>query len=429
MAVAGDNLANLNTEGYVRRRIHLAEGMPGLGGVDVVGVRATRDRLLETRLRQELPAEARDAAIAEALSVVEATLGAPGESLDAELTAFFDAFQSLASDPSSAVARQGVVEQGRGLARAFNDLATRLDEGRRAADAEIRNSLDEINVLTGQIASLNAAIGSAIGGDVEALLDEQSRALKSLSELASISVVQRPDGGVDVSIGSGRPLVVAANQYALQSSTGISGFAAVTTWDDVDITAEIGRGRLAGFISIRDTYIPAYQSRLDDLAFGVAQEVNAVHQTGTDLNGGTGNDFFAALGVATGAAAAIAVDAAVLADSDLVAASATGAVGDNGTAKAIAALRDAPVMGGNATFSESWGQLLFRVGNDTVTARAQAKGRHDVANQVSSLLDQIEGVSLDEEAALLLRFQRGYEANAKYFSTIDQLLDTLMGMV
>jgi flagellar hook-associated protein 1 FlgK len=36
---------------------------------------------------------------------------------------------------------------------------------------------------------------------------------------------------------------------------------------------------------------------------------------------------------------------------------------------------------------------------------------------------------MDEEAANIVRFQRAYEANARYFTTVNDLLDTLMGMV
>jgi flagellar hook-associated protein 1 len=428
LAVTGQNLANLNTEGYVRRRISLAEGNPAVGGVDIIGVRATRDLLLEARLRQEVPGEARDNAVAESLSIVEAMLGAPGTSLDARLTEFFDAFQDLASDPSSPVARDGVVLQGQSLARAFNDLASRLEDARRAADTQIRGAVDEVNELAARLATMNAAITSANGADAEALKDQQALALKRLAELADVSVIYEPDGAADVSIGNGRALVVGSTPFALVNDTNPSGMAVVTL-GGVDITSEIRRGLIAGFVETRDTYVPLYQSRLDDMAFTVVQEVNALHQTGTDLNGNTGNNFFDPLGAAAGAAAAITMDTAILADSDLVAASQTGAVGDNGIAKEIADLRTARVMGGGATFADGWGQLLYRVGTDTLTARSRADSRHDVVTQVANLLDQLEGVSMDEEAAMMLRFQRGYEANAKYFSTIDRLLDTLFNMV
>jgi flagellar hook-associated protein 1 FlgK len=428
MAVSGHNIANLNTPGFVRRRIDLVEGPPSIGGVDVLGVRATRDRLLESRLRQELPAESRDTTATESLSVVEAVIGGPGQGLDANLTAFFDAFHGLALDPTSAVLRDSVVLEGRSLARAFNDLAARLEDARRAADSGIRASVDEVNALTTRLAEINAAITSANGADVEALADQQAQVLKSLAEIADVTVTYRSDGATDVSIASGRPLVVGNTSFAMVKNTLPSGYTAIEV-GGVDITSQITRGRIAGYLDVRDTYVPLYQSRLDDLAFTVADEVNALHQTGTDLNGNTGNDFFTPLGAVAGAATALTMDAAILADSDLVAASQTGAVGDNGIAQAIADLRDARVMGGGATFSESWGQLIYRVGTDVTTTRSQAQAHRDVVTQVGGLLEQVEGVSLDEEAAMLMRFQRGYEANAKYFTTIDSVLDTLMNMV
>jgi flagellar hook-associated protein 1 FlgK len=123
------------------------------------------------------------------------------------------------------------------------------------------------------------------------------------------------------------------------------------------------------------------------------------------------------------------VNAALAADPRLIAASATGAPGDNQTAQAVAALRDARVVGGIATFTESWSQLVYRVGTDAQTAMAQRKARQEVVEQVELLRDQVSGVSLDEEAALMLRFQRGYEANARYFSTVDSVLSTLLHLV
>ena len=93
LAVAGQNIANLNTEGYARRAIQLAEDR--LGGVEILGIRARRDTLLDARVGHELPAEARERALAEGLSVIETSLGATGASIDGRLTAFFDAFSSL----------------------------------------------------------------------------------------------------------------------------------------------------------------------------------------------------------------------------------------------------------------------------------------------------------------------------------------------
>jgi flagellar hook-associated protein 1 FlgK len=204
-----------------------------------------------------------------------------------------------------------------------------------------------------------------------------------------------------------------------------NGYATVEI-DGMDITSEIGRGKMSGWIDVRDTQIPGYKTRLDNIAFSVAQQVNGLHKTGTDLLGGTGNNFFAPIASAAGAAAAIGLDAGVAGDSRLVSVSGTGATGDNQIAKAITDLRDARVVGGTNTFSESWGQLVYQVGSDSQTAQVQQKTRQEVVDQVTKLRDQVSGVSLDEESAQMMKFQRAYEANARYFSTVDSMLNTLM---
>jgi flagellar hook-associated protein 1 FlgK len=272
LAVTGDNLANLNTDGYVRRRIEFEEARPA--GVDVRGIRAIRDRLLEARVRQETPLAEREGAIADSLSVVEASLGDAGASLDAQLSAFFDAFAALTQDAASTVARDGVVLQGRLLSRSFNDISARLADARRGADASLRDGIDQVNRLAGQVAALNQAINAANGGSTESLRDEQMLALDQLSKLADITVLSRSDGGVDVSLGQGRAIVMGANAYALDAAAAPPhGFARIEM-DGIDITGEIRKGQLSGWVDVRDTMIPDYQSRLDTLAFTVAQQVN-----------------------------------------------------------------------------------------------------------------------------------------------------------
>ena len=131
-----------------------------------------------------------------------------------------------------------------------------------------------------------------------------------------------------------------------------------------------------------------------------------------------------------GAAAALAVDPALAADPRKIAASQSGAAGDNEVAKAIAGLRDARVLnGGTTTLSGSWAQLVYRVGSDSANARTAQATRGEVVSQIARLRDSVVGVSLDEEAASLMKFQRAYEANARFFSTVDQLLGTLLNMV
>lgn len=204
--VAGQNIANVNTPGYARRVVDLtavapyAPGSAG-GGVDVSSIRALRDRLLEDRLQREIPSESREAAVASALSIAETALGRAGQSIDASLDSFFNSFATLAEDPTSANARQEVALQGEGLASAFRDMAGRFDSARLDADRHVRSIVEDVNSLVTRITALNQAIG---GASTEASLharDEQTQLVRQLTELVDASVLERTEGGVDISIG------------------------------------------------------------------------------------------------------------------------------------------------------------------------------------------------------------------------------------
>jgi flagellar hook-associated protein 1 FlgK len=434
LEVAGQNLANINTEGYSRRTLVLAEVPPieplGAGrGVEVMAIKAHRDELVLARLWSEQQRFQFGQAMTDGLREVEAAVGLAGQSLDASLGAFFDGFQTLADDPTSVTGRDNAVRQGQQLTLAFRELSTRLLDARRAADASIVATADEVNALARRVADLNEAIAAG-GPDVESLRDARNEAVGRLREIADVGVTRSTDGSIALSIGSGRTLVVGSFSYVVETqgtppigltSLSIGGF---------DITNEIEGGRIGGLVQLRDAVVPAYAANLDQMAFDLVSAVNGVHQTGFDASGAAGGVYFTSLASATGAAAAMEVDAAIAADSNLLAASATGALGDNAVARSLAGLRDDKLAnGGSATAIEAWGLLAYRIGSDLAAARSANSAGEQVLQQLEQLRAQVSGVSMDEEAANLVRFQRAYEANARYFTTINDLLDTLMGMV
>ena len=198
----------------------------------------------------------------------------------------------------------------------------------------------------------------------------------------------------------------------------------------MDITAEISGGTLGGVIFTRDVLLPAYMTDLDDLAHEFATQVNTLHAAGVGGDGGTGRNFFAFLPAivgAAGAAGAITVDAAVAADANRIAAA--GQVDQSATTPPRATSRRCGTHVSSAArrrWPTRWGQLVYRVGRDAQVAKDEQRSRLDIVNQVDQLRDQVSGISLDEEAMQLMRFQRAYEANARFFRAVDMTLDTLM---
>ena len=235
---------------------------------------------------------------------------------------------------------------------------------------------------------------------------------------------------VQVSFGRGKPLVIADVAYAVTvQNEPTTGFARLYS-GVTDVTAAIGGGTVAGLIAARDVNIPGYRAELDTLAYEVVQQVNTLHDAGFTLGGVDAPPFFQPLATVAGAASQIALDPTVAANATLIAAGSVAATpGDNGTARGLAALRDARVLSGNsATFTGFYTDLVYGVGQDRAIAVSEGTIRGEVVQQIENLRDGVSGVSLDEEAASMMRFQRAYEASARFFTTINETLDVLMSL-
>jgi flagellar hook-associated protein 1 FlgK len=434
--VTGQNIANANTAGYTRRVVDFAAIPPADqrlnagNGVEVLAVRSLRDRFFDRRLFEERPAEQREQAIADALSLVEASFGTATTGLNARLGSFFDAWGELADAPTSSAARSAVLAQGQSLATEFRDTGARLQAATSDVDTRIRGMVAEVNALAAQLASLNEKIGGAGSAGALTLRDEQTEVLKKIAGFVDVETIEHPDGTVQVSWGFGRPLVIGANAYpiALQDAP-VTGLAQLYS-DTSNATGEIQGGQLAGLLQTRDQLIPDYRTRLDTLAYEVVQQVNTLHDAGFTLGGADAPVFFQPLAGPAGAATLMQVDAAVVGNATLVAAAGVAATpGDNAQARALAQLRDATVLsGGSATFGAYWTDLVYQVGQDRRVAMAEQRTRGEVVRQIENLRDSVSGVSLDEEAAGMMRFQRAYEANARFFSVINETLDTLLNL-
>jgi flagellar hook-associated protein 1 FlgK len=432
----GQNIANVNTVGYTRRVIDFASVPPtdprisAGSGVEVLGVRAVRDNLLDRRLYQEQPLESRAGAIYDSLTVAQVAFGDAGKSIDAKLSAFFDSWSALADAPTSSSARSAVIAQGQQLASSFRDMAGRLTSSAQDADSNVRATVDQINTLASQIASLNQKITAAGVDGSLTLRDQQGEALKQLSTLVDIQTITNQDGTVQVSYAQGHALVVGNVAYAVGITNAPStGLAQVMSGAD-NVTNFVSGGKLAGYVNVRDTLIPNYKTQLDTLAYGIVSQVNTLHSAGFTASGAAAGNFFQPLGSATNAASLIAMNAAVVADPSQVAAAGVAATpGDNTQARALANLRDAQVLnGGTASFGDAWSLLVYSVGQDASSAKGEQDSRGEVVRQIVNLRDSVSGVSLDEETANMMKFQRAYEANAKFFNTINETLDTLLSL-
>jgi flagellar hook-associated protein 1 FlgK len=437
---AAHNTANANTEGYSRQRVRLVAsepfsypafnrtGLPGqVGtGVTVATIERVRDAFLDLQIRSQIALQGQWETRRDELAKVESVFPEPGGSgLGDVLGRFWNAWQDLAADPTSTAARAALVEQAGTLTRRFARDASQLTTLTDGADYQVGQQVAQINDLASRIASLNSQIQrvSVSGDRPNDLADQRDLLLDQLNRILPVTVDPKADGTVTVLVG-GTDLVEHDKARTITTTLDANG-RQVPTWSSGGSVA-LGTGQLGALVSVRDTTLASYRTALDQLAKGVADAVNALHQAGVDATGAPGLQFFTYTPGAE--ASTIAVNAAIAADPRLLAAAAApNQPGDGSIAGAIADLRAGKLFAaGTQTASDFYAGFVGLIGSDTRQASEMATNQALVVDHLRTRRESISGVSLDEEATDMIRFQHAYQAAARVINAVDEMLDTLI---
>ena len=120
------------------------------------------------------------------------------------------------------------------------------------------------------------------------------------------------------------------------------------------------------------------------------------------------------------------IDDAIKNDLSKIAASSSGAPGDNNNALLILALKDALLFeGGTSTFSDYYGKMIANLGVQTKQTSGLKENQEVLLTQLENRRQSICGVSLDEEATNMILFQQAYRAAVYFLQVVNELLDVL----
>ncbi len=430
LEVTGHNVANVNTPGYTRRRVRFANTpefaiSPQLRlgtGVMAQSIQRIRDLMLEQRVNTNTGDWARWNALAENLQAIEGLFNEPGEQgISAKLNALFNAFDELATRPDSLAARQQVLQAARALTETLRTLHRNLTTLESQIQSQAVSTIEQANQLAQQLARLNEQIRAAHSSGAEAgdLLDQRDRLIGQLSELVGARAHYSNDGSVMLFV-DGHTLVQDGATFPLPTAIDLANRALDSTPTDI----RIQNGQLRGLMDSL-AQLQSYRADLNTFASTLITQVNAIHSTGYGLDGNTGYMFFSGTDASN-------IDLhADVSDPNRIAASAVaGAPGNNGIALALANLRNDPQASlGGQSLTQFYRALVGRLGNDAQVSRNRAETQQLTVEHLQNLRESVSGVSLDEEAANLVRFQRSYQAAAKMVSTFDSLLQDLLQFV
>jgi flagellar hook-associated protein 1 FlgK len=432
LQITQKNIANANTPGYSQERADFIPGNPS--GISSMGVQAFRDRFLDYRISQELQGQGAQQSLFTSLQQVEAYVNENGgQGLQTALSGFFNSFSDLANSPEDMNLRQKVLAKAGDLADQFNRISSKVQSVQMSADLQVSDTVGEVNAITAKIAGLNATIARVNGSnsqDEASAKDQRQQLMDQLSGLVDLTYFETETGALTVTTRQGSLLVVGDQNHQMDAANSPGTSFLQISVDGKDITSQIQSGKLGGLLTARDQSIPAYLGRLDDLAAGIIKRVNAQHALGDDASGNAGGALFVPFtpivpGSNAGAARTMAL---AISDPTLVAAARSGSgIGSNANALAMAGIKDEMLFsGGSATADQYYSGLIFNLGNDLQSAQNGAKTQDQLLVQLQNQRDSFSGVNLDDEAVNIVRYQKAYEASARFVSTLNTLTEQLL---
>jgi flagellar hook-associated protein 1 FlgK len=432
LQVTNNNIANVNTPGYTRETVNLSEASPSQNGtltvgngVSIGGVTSIRDELLTLRIQQQTSDQSSSEAQVNALNQIQTLFPSTGTSLASSLSSFFNNLSALSNNPTSAADRQTAIQGAQTLVSQFNSISAGLNGPASGLNSTVSSDVSQINQLSAQAASLNQelTLQNAQGQTTSPITDQLNQVETQLATLTNITVTHSSDGDSIVT-GSGTPLVLGSQSYALSTTTNASGNIQILDSGGQDITSTISSGDLGGTLQVRDTQLPSLLNSLDTLANQFATAFNSAQASGYDQNGNAGTALFTIPTTVAGSAAGIKL---ATTDPAAIAASSDGSSGSNGNVANLTALQTSALASGSVTTQSA--NLVYQIGSLTQTATTNSTSIQQSLSALNNQQGSISGVSIDQESANLIQYQQAYEAAAKVISTIQSLFQTTINMV
>ncbi|PID45626.1 MAG: flagellar hook-associated protein FlgK, partial [Proteobacteria bacterium] len=301
--IVGNNISNVNTEGYSRQYAQF-ETYPAVNfgdffignGVKVASVQRDHDIFLQAQLEDKYVDYGYANGQTNSLSELERIFNITDDNLATDVDKFFDAWQELSASPSDLVLRDTVIQYGRLLATTFNNTADSLNTITGNINDTIIAKVEDLNASIEEIAELNDRIYTIEirGQGANTARDKRDVLVKKLAEGLGATTYLDNNGMVNVQLPGGLPLVQGNMAMTLAADT--SGATVTLTLTTGGITRDLNSrqlgGEMAGLFTMRDDFIPSTSHDLDKLAWELSNTVNTQHLAGTGLDGMTVSSFF-----------------------------------------------------------------------------------------------------------------------------------------
>ncbi|MDB5428321.1 MAG: flaN [Phenylobacterium sp.] len=290
LRAVSDNIANVNTPGYVRKTVvqqQLVVGGQG-AGVEVTGVQRVTNQYLQMASMAAGSDSSRYNVYSQFLDNAQSLFGDPSGSgyffnLPDDISANF---ASLANDPSSSLLRTQAVNTVSNFLSEADRINSQITALGASVDSQIGGDVTQVNSLLSQIDKLNTDITRAriTGGDSSGSENIQDQLLNQLSTLMNVQVTARDQGGVTVRSPEG--ILLAGDGAATLSynkATNTPGYISVTTpgASTGSQAITVSSGEIRGLLDLRNDKLPGIADEVGELVSRTAQQLNAAHNAST----------------------------------------------------------------------------------------------------------------------------------------------------
>lgn len=482
------NIANTNTDGYSRQRVHMTTKPPyviaGTGtigtGVNVTGVERVVDDFVRSQIREANSKYTYNTQKSDTLGQLEDILHEPSDDgVIKSLNTLTDSWQKLAENPELGTSKTLVVENANSFADSIHQMATQINQLHKDSISNLQKSVLDFNEKIDQLADINKKVFTLTsrGETPNDLLDQRDTLLKDISGLVNINTEFDEYGRTTLSV-DGQTILdfknethntlsvvvgTDANGNALVSDRGDSakanvalgrqaevGTVMLTKKDDAGNTAyseiKTSEGDMGGYQeSARE--ILEHMDELNDFIAKIGKATNMVMTGGQNKLDG----FFTLGNDPSRYALDFKVNDAIAKDPSKIPAGkaldGTGSAGDGSRALAVSwamktkfktPVRDADLDAYDEStmkFNESQdGQTFAETFNNIVTKNGISKQKADnmaaaqkvVLNNLENKNESMSGVNINEEMSDVIKFQQGFQANTRVLSVIAEMLDTLV---
>jgi flagellar hook-associated protein 1 FlgK len=311
ISTTGNNIANVNTEGYSRQQVEFSSRTPeyigglALGtGVEVSAIRRAYDQFLTADVQTRTSSSSYYNLYAGTAEQIDNLMADPATSIASAMDQFFASMEAVANSPASQPERQVMLAEAQTLASRFNYVDSRLSELAEDMNQRMSVFVEDINRHLDDVAKLNEQIERlqrSPGGSPNELLDQRDKTLEDLSKLMRIDVRAQSDGSINVFTTSGHRLVSPSGAESLRLSQGVQAdgpvqvFVSAAGGAEAEITERGIGGELGAAIDVSNNMIDRARRDIGLLALGLTDTFNIQHKSGSTLNQIEGGDFFSSI--------------------------------------------------------------------------------------------------------------------------------------